>query len=169
MLQEAAELKVDVSVLDKMKKALEEAEGMRVKWEGDCKAKEESATHKAEEEEASCKEEALHKGKEPAHLDGGEGTNNEAVCPFDDDMSPTCEAEEEEKEPAPMAKLMAKPVPTKQIEFCVMRAMPASSPSVHRSVHSMEVVIPVRRKVSRLIVDWAILTKCTVPSGGRAR
>ena len=51
MLQEAAELKVDVSVPDDVKKALKEAEGMRVKWEGDRKVKEQSAACKAEEEE----------------------------------------------------------------------------------------------------------------------
>ena len=54
-LQEAAELKVDALVPDDVKKVLEEAEAMHVKWEGDCKAKEESAAHKAEEEEASRK------------------------------------------------------------------------------------------------------------------
>ena len=163
MLQEAAKLKVNMSVPDETKKALEEVEGMCVKWEGDRKVKEEFAACKAEEEVTSCK------GKEPARLDGGEGANNEAVCLFDNDASPTCEAEEEEKEPMPVAKPTAKPVPAKWIEFRAMRAMPASSPSAHRSTRSMEVVIPVQHKVSRLIVDWVILTECTVPSGGRAR
>ena len=137
MLQEAAELKVDVSVPDDMKKALEDVEGMRVKWEGDHKAKEESMARKAEEEEAS------HKGKEPACADGEEDISNKAVRLFDDDASPTCEAEEEEKELTPAAKPAAKPVPTKWIEFHAMRVTPASSPSVHRSTHSMEVMIPV--------------------------
>ena len=151
-----------MSVPDDVKKALEDAEGMRMKWEGDCKAKEESAVCKAEEE-------ASHKGKEPAHSDGGEGANNDAARLFDDDMSPTCEAEEEEKEPTPAVKLTAKPVPAKQIEFQAMRATPASSPSAHGSMQSMEVVIPIQQKVSGLTADWTILTKCTVPSGGRAR
>ena len=146
-----------------MKKALEEAKGMRVKWEGDRKAKEESVARKTEEEEA------LRKGKEPAHSDGGEGANNEAARLFDNDVSPTCEAEEEEKEPTPAAKPMAKPVPAKRIEFHVMRATLASSPSAHGSMRSMEVVIPVRCKVSGLTADWVILTECTAPSGGRAR
>ena len=71
VLQEAAELKVDVSVPDDTKKALEEAEETCVRWEGKCKAK---------EEYAAC-------------LDGGEGINNEATRLFDNDASPTCEAE----------------------------------------------------------------------------
>ena len=150
-------------VPDDVKKALKEAEGMCVKWEGDRKAKEESAACKAEEEEASCK------GKEPARSDGGEGAKNKAAHLFDDDASPTREAEEEEKEPMPVAKLTAKPAPAKQIKFRVMRAMPASFPSAHRSTCSMEVVIPVQRKVSGLTADWATLTGCTAPSGGRAR
>ena len=133
---------------------------MHMKWEGDRKAKEESAACKAEEEEASCK------GKEPARSDGGD---NEAARLFDDDASPTREAEEEEKEPTPAAKPTAKPGPVKRIEFRAMRATPASSPSAHGSTRSMEVVIPVRRKVSGLIADWVILTGCTAPSGGRAR
>ena len=61
-LQEAVELKVDVSVPDDAKKALKEAEEMCVRWEGKRKAKEEYAAHKAEEEEAS------HKDKEPAQF-----------------------------------------------------------------------------------------------------
>ena len=136
---------------------------MHVKWEGDCKAKEESAACKAEEEEASCK------GKEPAHADGEGDVSNEAACLFNDDTSPTHEAEEEEKEPTPTAKPTAKPAPAKRIEFCAMRATLASSPSVHGSMCSMEVVIPVQHKVSGLIADWVILTECTAPSGGRAR
>lgn len=147
VLQEAVELKVDVSIPDDTKKALEEAEEMRVRWEGECKAK---------EEYAAC-------------LDGGEGINNEATRLFDNDASPTCKAEEEVREPTPMVKLMAKPAPVKWLEFHTMRAMPASSPSAHRSVRSMEVMIPVQCKVSRLTADWAILTKCTALSGGRAR
>ena len=126
-----------MSVPDNVKKALEDAEGMCVKWEGDRKVKEESAARKAKEEEAS------RKGKELAHSDGGEGAKNEAVRLFDNDASPTREAEEEEKEPTPAAKPTAKPVPAKQIEFQAMRAMPASSPSAHGSTRSMEVVIPV--------------------------
>ena len=161
-LQETVELKVDMSILDDARKALEEAEEMHVRWEGKRKAKEEYMAHKAEEE-ASCK------GKELVRSGGEEDISNGAVHLFDDDTSPTCEAEEEEKELTPTAKLTAKPVPTKQIEFHAMRATPASSPSAHRSMHSMEVVIPMRRKVSRLTADWAILTECTVPSGGRAR
>ena len=136
---------------------------MRVKWEGDRKAKEESAARKAEEEEAS------RKGKEPARADGEGDVSNEAACLFDDDTSPTREAEEEEKEPTPAAKPMAKPAPAKRIEFRAMRTTPASSPSAHGSMCSMEVVIPVRRKVSGLIADRVILTECTAPSGGRAR
>ena len=163
VLQEAAKLKVNVLVPDDMKKVLEDTEGMYMKWEGDCKAKEESVVCKVEEEEA------LHKDKEPAYSDGGEGTNNGAACLFDNDASPTRKAEEEEQELTPVAKLMAKPASMKRIEFCMMRAMPASSPSAHRSVHSMEVVIPIQHKVSRLTADWVILTKCTAPSGGRAR
>ena len=110
---------------------------MHVKWEGDRKVKEESAGRKAEEKEAS------RKGKEPAHSGGEEEDNNEAVCLFDDDMSLAREVEEEEKEPMPAAKLMAKPAPVKWIEFRTMRATPASFPSVHGSVCSMEVVIPI--------------------------
>ena len=102
---------------------------MHVKWEDDHKAKEASVECKAEEEEAS------HKGKEPAHSDcGEEDVSNEAAHLFNDNTSLACEAEEEEKEPTPAAKLMAKPAPTKWIEFHAMRAMPASSPSVHRSM-----------------------------------
>ena len=163
MLQEATELKVDASVPDDMKKALEEAEGMRVKWEGDRKVKEESAARKAEEEIVLCK------GKELAHVDGEGDISNEAARLFNDDASPTREAEEEEKEPTPAAKPTAKLAPAKRIEFHAMRATPASSPSAHRSTHSMEVVIPVQRKVSGLTADWAALTECTAPSGGRAR
>ena len=102
-------------------------------------------------------------------MDGGEGAKNEAARLFDDDASPTHEAEEEEKEPTPVAKPTAKPAPAKWIEFRAMRATPPSSPSAHGSTRSMEVVIPVRRKVSGLIADWVILTGCTAPSGGRAR
>ena len=138
MLQEAAELKVNALVPDETKKVLEEAEGMHVKWKDDRKAKEASMARKAEEEEA------LHKGKEPVHSDcGEEDVSNEAAHLFDDDTSLAHEAEEEEKELMPAAKLMAKPAPTKQIKFHAMRAMPASSPSVRRSMRSMEVVIPV--------------------------
>ena len=137
MLQEAAELKVDMSVPDETKKVLEEAEGMRMKWEGDHKVKEESVACKAEEEVVSCK------GKEPARVDGEEDISNEAAHLFDDDVSPTCEAEEEEKEPTPTVKPTAKPAPVKRIKFHTMRATPALSPSVHRSTHSMEVVIPI--------------------------
>ena len=146
-----------------MKKALKDVEGMCMKWEGDHKVKEESVVHKAEEKEAS------RKGKELACVDCEEDISNEAVCLFNDDTSPTCKVEEEEKEPMPVAKLTAKPAPAKWIEFRAMRAMPALSPSAHRSTCSMEVVIPIRRKVSGLIADWVILTKCTAPSGGRAR
>ena len=146
-----------------MKKALEDVEGMRMKWEGDHKVKEESTAHKAEEKEALCK------GKELVCVDGEEDISNEAVCLFNDDTSPTCKVEEEEKEPTPVVKPTAKPAPAKWIEFCAIRAMPALSPSAHRSICSMEVVIPIQRKVSRLIADWVILTKYTAPSGGRAR
>ena len=135
VLQEAVELKVDMSIPDDAKKALEEVKEMHVRWEGEHKAKEESVACRAAEEEALCK------GKELAHSDGGEHANNEAVCLFNDNASPTHEVEEEEKEPMPVVKLMAKPAPVKWIEFCVMRAMPASSPSVHGSTHSMEVMI----------------------------
>ena len=125
--------------------------------------KEESAVRKAEEEEA------LRKGKDPVRADGEEEVNNKAVHLFNNDASPAREVEEEEKEPTPAAKLMAKPAPMKQIEFRAMRATLASSPSAHGSTQSMEVVIPIRQKVSRLTADWMILTECTVPSGGRAR
>ena len=120
-----------------MKKALEDAEGMCMKWEGDHKVKEESAVHKAEEKEASCK------GKELVCVDGEEDISNEAVCLFDNDASPTCKVEEEEKEPTPVVKPTAKPAPAKRIEFRTMRAMLALSPSAHRSTCSMEVVIPI--------------------------
>ena len=162
-LQEAVKLKVNTSVPDETKKVLKEAEGMRMKWEGDCKAKEESVVCKAEEEKALCK------GKEPAHSDGGEHAHNKAVHLFDDDTSPTCEAEEEEREPTPAVKPTAKPVPAKRLEFHVMRVMPASSPSVHGSTHSMEVMIPIQWKVSRMTLDWTILTGYSAPIGGRAR
>ena len=102
-------------------------------------------------------------------MDGEEEVNNEAARLFDDDVSPTREAEEEEKDPTPAAKPTAKPAPSKRIEFHAMRVTPASSPSAHGSTCSMEVVIPIRRKVSRLIADWVTLTGCTAASGGRAR
>ena len=137
VLQEAAKLKVNALVPDDVKKVLKDTEGMCVKWEGDHKVKEESAAHKAEEEEA------LHKGKELACADGEEDVSNEAVHLFNNDASPTCKAEEEEKEPMPTAKLTVKPVPTKQIEFHAMGATPALSPSAHGSTCSMEVVIRV--------------------------
>ena len=80
---------------------------MCMKWKDNHKAKEESAVCKAEKEEASCK------GKELACSGSEEDMNNEAACLFDDDVSPTCEAEEEEKKLMFVVKLAAKPVPTK--------------------------------------------------------
>ena len=108
-----------------------------MKWKGDHKAKKDSMACKVEEEEA------LHKGKEPAWLDGEEAVNNKAVHLFDNNASPTCKAEEEEKEPIPAATLAAKPAPAKWIEFCTIRVMSMSSPSAHGSVCSMEIMIPI--------------------------
>ena len=117
--------------------------------------------HKVEEEE-----EALHKGKEPACSGGEEEVNNEAAHLFNDNTSLVHEVEEEMRPLTPAAKPTVKPVPVKWIEFCVMRVMPASFPSAHRSTCSMEVVIFIRHKVSGLIMDWIALTGCTAPTGG---
>ena len=162
-LHEAAELNINAPIPNDAKKALKEVEEMHVRWKGKCKAKEESVVCKVEEEE-----EALHKDKEPACSGGEKEVNNKAAHLFNDNASPACEVEEEMRPLIPAAKPTVKPVPMKQIEFHMMRAMLASSPSAHGSTCSMKIIIPVRCKVSRLIMDWTALTGCTAPTGGRA-
>ena len=72
----------------------------------------------------------------------------EVVDPPKEEAAPAREEEEESREPTPATKPAAKPAVPKRLEFQAMRAQSTASPSAHGSVRSMEVVIPVKRKVS---------------------
>ena len=74
------------------------------------------------------------------------------VDPSKKEAVPAREEEEESREPMSMMKPVVKPAAPKRLEFQVMRAQLTASPSVHSSVHSMEVVIPIKQRVSRPIL-----------------
>ena len=144
---EAAELRVDTLIPAEMQGLFEEAKLMREKWEAECKVCEDDAAQKAQEEAAAHKaEEVAREAEEAARAEDEEGVK--VVNPPKDEAAPAREEEEESREPTPATKLAAKPAVPKRLEFRVMRAQLTASPSAHGSVRSMEVVIPVKRKVS---------------------
>ena len=140
---EATELCVDASIPAETQALFEEAESMHKKWEAERKVHEDDAAQKAQEEVAA------REAEEVAQVEDEEGVK--VVDPPKDEAAPAREEEEESREPTPATKLAAKPAVPKRLEFQVMRAQLTASPSAHGSVRSMEVVIPVKRKVSRLI------------------
>ena len=75
----------------------------------------------------------------------------EVVDPPKEEAAPAHEEEEESRELMPAMKPAVKPAAPKRLEFRAMRAQSMASPSAHSSVCSMEVVIPIKRKVSRLV------------------
>ena len=140
---EATELRVDASIPAEMQALFEEAESMREKWEAERKVREDDAARKAQEEAA------VRKAEEAARAEDEERV--EVIDPPKEEAVPAREEEEESREPTPATKLVVKPAAPKRLEFRAMRAQSTASPSAHSSVHSMEVVIPVKWKVSRPI------------------
>ena len=100
-----------------------------------------------------------HKAEEAAQAEDEERV--EVVDLPKEEAAPAREEEEESREPMPMMKPAAKLAAPKRLEFRVMRATSTASPSVHGSVHSMEVVIPVKRKVSGSTPGQQVLTRLT--------
>ena len=139
---EAAELHVDASIPAEMQALFKEAESMREKWEAERKVREDDAARKAQEEAAAREAEEAAQAEDEDRV--------EVVDLPKEEAAPARE-EEESREPTPTMKPAVKPAAPKRLKFQVMRAQSTASPSVHSSVRSMEVVIPVKRKVSRLI------------------
>ena len=154
---EAAELRVDASVPAETQALFEEAEMMCEKWEAKRKVREDDAAQKAKEEAAA------REAEEAAWAEDEEGV--EVVDPPKEEAAPAREEEEESREPTPAMKLA---VP-KRLEFRAMRAQSTASPSAHGSVRSMEVVIPVKRKVSGSIPGRQVLTGLAARHPGRRR
>ena len=140
---EAAELRVDVSIPAETQALFEEAKSMREKWEAERKVREDDAAQKAQEEAAA------REAEEVAQVEDEEGVK--VIDPPKDKAAPAREEEEESREPMPATKPAAKPAVPKRLEFWVMRAQSTASPSAHGLVRSMEVVIPIKRKVNGLI------------------
>ena len=109
---------------------------MRKKWEAERKVREDDVVRKAQEEAAARAEDE---------------ERVEVIDPPKEEAAPARKEEEESREPTPTTKPAAKPAVPKRLEFRAMRAQSTASPSAHSSVRSMEVVIPVKRKVSGLI------------------
>ena len=137
---EAAELCINVSIPAEMQALFKEAESMCEKWEAERKVRKDNVVQKAQEEAAACKAE------EAAQAEDEEGVK--VVNLPKDEAAPACEEEEESREPTPVTKPAAKPAVPKRLEFRAMRVQSTASPSAHGSVRSMEVVIPVKWKVS---------------------
>ena len=153
MVLEATELRVDVSIPAEMQALFEEAESMRKKWETEHKVRKDDAVRKAQEKAAARKAEEVAWAKDEERV--------EVVDPPKEEAAPAREEEEESREPMPATKPAVKPAAPKRLEFRAMRATLMASPSVHGSVHSMEVVIPVKRKVSGSIPGQQVLTGLT--------
>ena len=165
---EAAELRVNTSIPAETQALFEEAESMREKWEAKHKVHEDDVARKAQEEAAAHEaEEAVCEVEEAAQAEDEEGVK--VVDPPKDKAAPACEEEEESRELMPMTKLVVKPAAPKRLEFWALRAMSMASPSVHGSVHTMEVVISVKRKVSGSIPGWQVLTGLAAHHPGRGR
>ena len=137
---EAVELCVDTSIPAEMQVLFEEAESMCEKWEAERKVHKDNVAQKAQEEAAA------HEAEEAVWAEDEERVK--VVDPPKDEAVPAHEEEEESREPTPATKLVVKPAVPKRLEFRVMRAQLTASPSAHGSVRSMEVVIPIKRKVS---------------------
>ena len=137
---EAAELRVDASVPAETQALFEEAKTMREKWEAERNVRENDAARKAQEEAAAREAEEAARAEDEERV--------EVVDPPKAEAAPAREEEEESREPMPATKPAAKPAVPKRLEFRAMRAQSTASPSVHGSVRSMEVVIPVKWKVS---------------------
>ena len=137
---EAVELRVDASVPAETQALFEEAEMMREKWEAERNVRENDAARKAQEEAAAREAEEAARAEDEERV--------KVVDPPKAEAAPAREEEEESREPTPATKLAAKPAVPKRLEFRAMRAQSTASPSAHGSVRSMEVVIPVKRKVS---------------------
>ena len=111
------------------------------------KVHEDDAAQKVQEEVAAREaEEAAHEAEEAARAEDEEGVK--VVDLPKDEAAPAHKEEEESREPTPATKPVAKPAVPKRLEFQVMRAQSMASPSAHGLVRSMEVVIPVKQKVS---------------------
>ena len=137
----------DASIPTETQALFEEAESMHKKWKAECKVCEDDAAQKVQEEVAACEaEEAVHEAEEAAQAEDEEGVK--VVNLPKDEAAPACKEEEESRELTPTTKPAAKPAAPKRLEFQAMRAQSTASPSAHSSVRSMEVVIPVKRKVS---------------------
>ena len=144
---EAAELRIDMSIPAETQALFEEAESMCKKWEAERKVCEDNAAQKTQEEAAAREaEEAAREAEEAAWAEDEEGVK--VVNPPKDKAAPAREEEEESRELTPATKPAVKPAVPKRLEFRAMRAQSMASPSAHGSVRSMEVVIPVKRKVS---------------------
>ena len=148
---EAAELCVDVSIPAETQVLFEEAEAMHEKWEAECKVREDDAAWKVQEEAAAREAEEAVWAEDEERVKVVDLPKEEAAPAHE-------EEEEESREPTPATKLVAKPAAPKRLKFWVMRAQSMASPSAHSSVRSMEVVIPVRQKVSGLIPGRQVLT-----------
>ena len=142
MVLEATELHVNASIPAELQALFKEAKVMRKKWEAEHKVHEDNVVWKVQEEAAT------HEAEEAAWVEDEERV--EVVDPPKEEAVPAHEEEEEEESrgPMPAMKPVAKPAAPKGLEFQVMRAQLTASPSVHGSVCSMEVVIPIKRKVS---------------------
>ena len=136
---EVAELHIDMSIPAEAQALFKEAELMHEKWEAKCKVCKDNMAWKVQEELAP------HEAEEVA-CEAEEGVK--VVDPPKDKAVPVRKEEEESREPTPTTKLAVKPAPPERLEFQAMRAQLTASPSVHSSVCSMEVVIPVKQKVS---------------------
>ena len=134
------ELHVDASIPAETQALFEEAEAMREKWEAERKVREDDAARKAQEEAAAREAEEAARAEDEERV--------KVVDPPKEEAAPAREEEEESREPTPATKPAAKPAVPKRLEFRAMRAQSMASPSAHGSVRSMEVVIPVKRKVS---------------------
>ena len=119
---------------------------MHEKWEAERKVCEDDTARKAQEEEVAQAEDE---------------ERVEVVNPPKEEAALAREEEEESREPTPAMKPAMKPAAPKRLKFRAMRATSTASPSVHSSVRSMEVVIPVKQKVSGSIPGRQVLTGLT--------
>ena len=140
------ELRIDTSIPAETQALFEEAESMREKWEAERKVCEDDVARKAQEEAVAREAEEAVQAEDEDRV--------EVVDPPKEEAAPAREEEEESREPMPAMK----PAAPKRLEFWAMRAQLTASPSAHGSVRSMEVVIPVKRKVSGLIPGRQVLT-----------
>ena len=137
------ELHVNTSIPAETQALFKEAELMCEKWEAKRKVHKDNVAWKAQEEAAAREAEEVVWAEDEERVKVIDPPKGEAV--------PVHEEEEESRELTPAMKPVVKPAAPKRLEFQAMRAQSTASPSAHSSVHSMEVVIPIKRKVSRLI------------------